>query len=132
MNWDVKSLTLKNQTYEGNPELSSEHISAIKQIFKNASTPDATPARVTFYLETGNCVMKHHFKEQSSFTKIKGDVLIDIYSRDSKYKGFAELQYTYNHPSVTKAHLLEMYLVNLKNVTHNILELIKKEIEKSN
>jgi hypothetical protein len=130
MNWDVKTLTLKNQTYEGNPDLSSEHINAISQMFKNASTPDATPAKVTFYLETGDCIMKHHFKEQSSFTKVKGDVSIDISSRGSKFNGFAELQYTYNHPSVTKDHILQMYVINLKNVTHNIIQLIKKELEK--
>jgi len=132
MDWDVKTLTLKNQTYEGNPELSSEHIAAITQIFKNASTSDASPAKVTFYLETGDCIMKHHFKEQSSFTKVRGSVVIDIYSRESKYKGFAELQYTYNHPSVTKGHILEMYLLNIKNVSYNILQLIKKELENSN
>lgn len=129
MDWDVKTMTLKNQTYEGNPELSTEQIATIEEIFKKASTPDATPAKVTFYLETGYCLMKHHYSEQSSFTKIRGEVLIDVYPRASKYKGFAELQYTYNHPYVTKDHILQMYLINLKNVAFNNLEAIKKELE---
>ncbi len=132
MDWDVKALTLKNQTYEGNPELSAEHISAIKQIFKNASTPEATPAKVIFYLETGYCIMKHHYVEQSSLTKVKGKVIIDVYPRDMKYNGYAELQYTYEHPSVSKDHILQMYDINIKNVSYNILEMLKNELDKSN
>ena len=128
MDWNIKTLTLKNQTYEGNPELSSEHIETIKQIFMNASTPNATPAKLTFYLEIGNCVMKHHYTEQSSLTKIKGNVLIDVYPRDSKYKGYAELQYTYSHPNVNKVHILQMYHINIKNVCHNILQLMRDQL----
>ncbi|MEY3422444.1 MAG: hypothetical protein RIR48_2758, partial [Bacteroidota bacterium] len=45
MDWDVKVLTLKNQTYEGNPKLTAEQIKLVQDIITKSSSPDGTPAK---------------------------------------------------------------------------------------
>jgi hypothetical protein len=130
MDWDVKVLTLKNQTYEGNPKLTAEQIKLVQDIITKSSSPDGTPAKIKFVLKEGFCRMKHHYSEVSEYTQVKGEIMVDIYPRGMKYSGYAQLYYTYNHPTANKEHILQLYDVNLKNVTHNVLEIIKNELLK--
>lgn len=129
MNWDVPMIAAKQRNWKGNPDLSELNKSDIENIIRKSENIDGVPVNMEFRILEGVCELHADWKSVREYAKFKGELFLEIPSRNFTYKSYAEMYY--NNPTMngTEKGTLRLYNQAIKNVTHMVLEQIRDEIK---
>ena len=130
MNWDVPMISAKTKEWKGNPELSETNKNDIEQIIIKSGKQDGIPVNIEFSVLEGLCQLNADWKSVKEYAKFRGEMKLEIPSRNYTYTSYAEMYY--NNPTLngTEKGTMKLYNQAVKNVTHMTLKQIKEEIDK--
>lgn len=129
MNWDVPMIASKKRNWKGNPELSQLNKTDIENIIRSSEKEDGIPVKMDFKILEGVCELHADWKSVREYAKFKGELLLEIPSRNYTYKSYAEMYYDNPTMNGTEEGVMRLYNQVVKNVTHMVLKQVRDEIK---
>ena len=129
MNWDVPLIAVKTREWKGNPELSEQNKEDIEANIRRSEKIDGIPVNMEFRIIEGVCELYVDWKSVKEFAKFKGELFIEIPSRNYTYKSYATMYFENPTINGTEKGAMRLYNQAVKNVTNMVLKQIKDEIK---
>lgn len=129
MNWDVPMIPAKKRYWKGNPPLSELNRTDIERIIRNTEKTDGILVNMEFKILEGFCELHSDWKSGKEYAKFKGELFLEIPSRNYTYKSYAEMYFDYPIMNGTEKGTMHLYNQAVKNVTHMVLKQIRDEIK---
>lgn len=129
MNWNVPMIAVKQRNWKGNPNLSELNRSDIENIIRKSEKIDGIPVKMEFKILEGVCELHGDKKSVKELAKFKGELFLEIPSRNFTYKSYAEMYYDNPTFNGTEKGTMRLYNQAVKNVTHMVLKQIRDEIK---
>lgn len=129
MNWDVPMISAKQRNWKGNPKLSELNRSDIEKIIRNSEEQNGIPVNMEFKILEGVCELHTDWKSVKEYAKFKGQLFLEIPSRNYTYNSYAEMYYDNPTMNGTEKGTIRLYNAAVRNVTHMTLKQIRDEIK---
>ncbi len=129
MHWDVPKIAAKKREWKGNPELSELNRNEIENIIRSSEKSDGIPVNMEFKILEGICELQSDWKSVKEYAKFKGELFLEIPSRNYTYKSYAEMYYDNPTMNGTEKGAMRLYNQAVKNVTHMVLKQIRDDIK---
>jgi hypothetical protein len=129
MNWDVPMIAAKKRNWRGNPNLSELNRSDIENIIRSTEKTYGILVNIEFKILEGVCELQADWKSVKEYAKFKGELFLEIPSRNYTYKSYAEMYYDNPTMNGTEKGTMRLYNQAVKNVTHMVLKQIRDEIK---
>lgn len=129
MNWKVPLIGVKKREWKGNPPLNEEHRYDIETLISQSEKPDGVAVDMVFSVLEGVCQLNADWKSVKEYAKFKGELIINIPSRDYTFTTYAEMFYEVHPGNGTEKGTLRLYNQALKNVTHLVLKQVRDEVK---
>ena len=129
MNWDIPMIATKKRDWKGNPKLSELNRADIKNIIMNSEKTDGIPVNMEFKILEGVCELQADWKSVKEYAKFKGELFLEIPSRNYTYKSYAEMYFENPTMNGTEKGTMRLYNQAVKNVTHMVIKQIRDEIK---
>ena len=128
MNWNVPLFPSDVKQWNGNPEFSERNRRDITRIIKQSEKLDGVPAYIEYRVLEGECRLSQDWKAPQEYAKFKGEIILEIPSRNYTYTSYAEMYYDSPALNGTESNTIIMFNQAVKNVTHMMLKQIRDEI----
>lgn len=131
MNWDLAIKLAKTKEVTGNPELSQQSKIEIEKIIRRTESKSSSDS-VNFEIKiiVGECKLKPHRGSIREYVKLKAELKVIIPNKSVKYESVAEGNYENQLFDNSKEHAIQIYNLVLRNVTSELLKVVRDEVKK--
>ncbi len=131
MNWDLAIQIAKTKEVTGNPEFSQQNKYEIDKIIRKTELRSNVDSAVfEVKIIEGECKLKPHRGSIRQYVKLKAELKVTFTDKSIKYESIAEGNYEYQLFDNSKEHAIQIYNLVLRNVTAELLKVVRDEAKK--